>query len=176
MIRYDLQCRDGHAFDGWFRDSAAFESLCQAGLVECPTCGGTSVSKRLMAPAVVKAPGVKGRPEGRGAPGGPADAPSSPPAAAAAAAPARPPAAPHVAAGQAPVPALVVAALQRMRAAIEKNFDYVGKEFAEEARKIHRGESERPGIYGETSEAEAEALRDEGIEVSRIPWVPRADG
>ncbi|MFC7691530.1 DUF1178 family protein [Paeniroseomonas aquatica] len=40
---------------------------------------------------------------------------------------------------------------------------------------MHRGESDRVGIYGEASPADAEALRDEGIEVARIPWVPRAD-
>ena len=74
-----------------------------------------------------------------------------------------------------PVPAQVVALLQRVRAEIEKNCDYVGKDFAEEARKIHRGESDRAGIYGEASAADTEALQEEGIEVARIPWVPRAD-
>ena len=73
------------------------------------------------------------------------------------------------------MPAQVVALLQRMRAEVEKNCDYVGRDFAEEARKIHRGESERTAIYGEASDADAEALRDEGIEVARIPWVPLAD-
>jgi hypothetical protein len=75
-----------------------------------------------------------------------------------------------------PVPAQVVAILQRMRAEVEKHCDYVGSDFAEEARKIHRGESERKGIYGEATESEAEALREEGVEVASIPWVPRADG
>ena len=74
-----------------------------------------------------------------------------------------------------PVPAQLVALLQKVRAEVEKSCDYVGKEFAEEARRIHRGESDRVGIYGEASPADAEALRDEGIEVARIPWVPRAD-
>ena len=68
------------------------------------------------------------------------------------------------------------AALQRIRAEIERTSDYVGPEFAEEARRIHRGESERRSIYGESSPEQAEALADEGIEVARIPWVPRADG
>ena len=48
--------------------------------------------------------------------------------------------------------------------------------FAQEARKIHSGESDKRGIYGETTPEEAEALKDEGIEVARLPWVPRADG
>jgi hypothetical protein len=66
--------------------------------------------------------------------------------------------------------------LQRLRNEIERNCDYVGGQFAEEARKIYRGESDRRGIYGEATPVEAEALADEGIEVCRIPWVPRADG
>ncbi|MFC7542689.1 DUF1178 family protein [Siccirubricoccus deserti] len=74
------------------------------------------------------------------------------------------------------MPAQVMALLQRMRSEVEKHCDYVGNEFAEEARKIHRGESDRRGIYGEASDADADALREEGIEVARIPWVPRADG
>jgi hypothetical protein len=68
------------------------------------------------------------------------------------------------------------AMLQRLRAEVEKNCDYVGEQFADEARRIHRGESDVRGIYGETTPEQAEALADEGIEVNRIPWVPRADG
>lgn len=166
MIRYDLHCDQGHAFDGWYRDSEAFAKLLTVGLVECPHCGSTGVRKQLMAPAVRKAPGVKGRPEHIAPdPARPAPAAKGPPAA---------PAPQQAVAG--PVPAQVIAVLQRMRAEIEKHCDYVGRDFAEEARKIHRGESERTGIYGETTEAEAEALRDEGVEVASIPWVPRADG
>jgi len=47
--------------------------------------------------------------------------------------------------------------------------------FAEEARKIHYGETEARGIYGETSEEQARELTDEGIEFSRVPWLPRQD-
>ncbi len=66
--------------------------------------------------------------------------------------------------------------LQRMRAEVERRCDYVGPAFAAEARRIHNGESDTRGIYGETTPEEAEQLADDGIEVSRIPWVPRADG
>jgi hypothetical protein len=41
---------------------------------------------------------------------------------------------------------------------------------------MHRGESDKNGIYGETTPSEAEALAEEGIEVASMPWVPRADG
>jgi hypothetical protein len=75
-----------------------------------------------------------------------------------------------------PMPAQVLALLQRMRAEVEKNCDYVGPNFADEARRIHTGEAENRGIFGEASDEEAEALRDEGIDIARLPWVPRSDG
>ena len=160
MIHYQLRCTstaEEHAFDGWYKDSTAFEKLVTAGLVDCPVCGGTQVGRALMAPAIPK----KGRPARNAAP------PSAPPPPASA----EPP--PVAAAG--PVPAQLRAMLQKLRAEVEKTCDYVGKDFAEEARRMHRGESEQRGIFGEASEQDAEALRDEGIEVARIPWVPPSD-
>lgn len=162
MIRFSLRCAEAHEFESWFKDSAAFDRMSAAGLVECPVCGDTHVTKALMAPAIRKAPGVKGRAEA------PAAVPAKPQPA--------PPAAPsgRVAAG--PLPAQMLALLQRMRAEVEKNCDYVGPDFAEEARRIHQGQAEARGIYGEATEEETEALREEGIEVARLPWVPPSDG
>jgi len=67
-------------------------------------------------------------------------------------------------------------ALVALREKVEANCDYVGPAFAEEARRIHYGEVEGRGIYGETSDNEARSLHDEGIPVAKIPWVPRHDG
>jgi hypothetical protein len=159
MIHYDLRCEAGHEFDGWFKDSAAFDKQAKAGFVECPVCGGTSVSKQLMAPAIPK--------KGRGRMKELLPPPPVP-------APVPAPGSTQAAAGA--VPAQVLALLQRMRSEVERNCDYVGPEFAAEARKIHRGESDRRGIYGEASDADTAALAEEGIEVARLPWVPRADG
>lgn len=66
-------------------------------------------------------------------------------------------------------------ALLEMRAQIEAHCDYVGPRFAEEARRIHYGEVDPHGIYGEATEAESRELADEGIEFSQIPWLPTAD-
>lgn len=159
MIHYRLRCGAGHEFEGWFQDSAGFDKLARAGLVECTVCGNTQVERALMAPAVVSSR-KKAKPPAAPLP------PEAPPAEA--------PGAGRVAAG--PMPAQVLAMLQRLRAEVEKSCDYVGKDFAEEARKIHNGEAEARGIYGEASDAEAEALAEDGIEVARLPWVPRADG
>jgi hypothetical protein len=57
MIHYALVCDDGgHDFDGWFRDSAAFESQSAQGLVSCPYCASTNVTRAVMAPHVARAP------------------------------------------------------------------------------------------------------------------------
>lgn len=65
--------------------------------------------------------------------------------------------------------------LRQMRSYVESHCDYVGERFAEEARRIHNGESEARGIYGEASDEESRALADDGIEVARIPWIPSSD-
>lgn len=57
MIHYALVCDDGgHAFDGWFRDSAAFETQSSQRLVSCPFCASTNVARAVMAPHVARAP------------------------------------------------------------------------------------------------------------------------
>jgi hypothetical protein len=146
MIHYALRCDAGHGFDGWFAGSAAFDRQCGAGLVECPHCGSAQVARALMAPALGRGAMEVLPPEPK-----PADKPS------------------------AEMPAEVITALQRLRAAVERNCDYVGPDFAETATRMHRGEIQTRAIYGETSAAEAEALYEEGVPVGRIPWVRRAD-
>ena len=53
MIKYALGCADGHAFESWFPDSAAYDKQRKRGFVACPECGSTRVDKAIMAPAVV---------------------------------------------------------------------------------------------------------------------------
>ena len=55
MIKYALGCAEGHEFESWFSDSAAFEKLRRRRLVACPECGSTAVDKAIMAPAIVGA-------------------------------------------------------------------------------------------------------------------------
>ena len=157
MIHYQLRCGQDHDFDGWFKDSVSFEKQAKRGLIDCPECGGTDVERALMAPALSKRDSL------------PMTTESAPPPAKTA------PATPEkTATGR--MPAQMLAALQRLRAEVEKTSDYVGQDFANRARAIHRGEAEPKSIYGETSEEQAESLAEEGISVARIPWVPRADG
>ncbi len=150
MIHYQLRCGAAHEFDGWFKDSAAFEKQAERCLIACPSCADTRVTRALMAPGIPR----KARKE------------------IAIPAPAPAPAAP--AAGGV-IPDAVRAALTKLRSEVEKNCDYVGQNFADEARRIHSGESKPRAIYGESTAEQAEALADDGINIARIPWLPRAD-
>lgn len=69
----------------------------------------------------------------------------------------------------------VLDAVGRLREHVEEHCDYVGDEFPEEARRIHYGEVEERGIYGEASLDEARELVEEGIEFYRLPTRPRRD-
>ena len=55
---------------------------------------------------------------------------------------------------------------------MEENFDYVGEDFAAEARAIHAGKSEERGIYGEASLAEVRDLAEEGVNIAPLPPAP----
>ncbi len=165
MILFELRCSQGHAFEAWFRDGATYDQQAAAGAISCAICGDSKVGKALMAPAVGRrAPlrddhrGPREEPGERATIGTrssePADGPKLDPERAAAA----------------------MRALRQVQDHIEKTFDHVGPRFAEEARKIHYGEADKRSIYGEATKTEAKELRDEGIEVGQIPWLPRHDG
>ncbi len=172
MIHYQVRCSDSHEFDGWFKDSQAFDRQAKRGLIECPVCGGVEVTRALMAPALPRAhaaprpatPAAEEQRTGQGTGHKPDQTIGQ-----------TPHGAPIAVAGKA-MPDQLRALLQKMRSEVEKNCEYVGPGFAEEARRIHRGESTPRGIYGEASPEQAETLSDEGIAVARIPWVDRADG
>lgn len=160
MIVFTLRCRDGHEFETWFRDSAAYERQARRGLVTCPDCGSTEVEKAVMAPRLGRS--TKSDPTPRETPR--EVAPETPAAPPATATPERP-----------PTPGEFRRALQVLRHYVESNCENVGKGFADEARRIHKGEAKARGIYGDATPAEAEKLAEDGIEVAAIPWVPSSD-
>lgn len=67
----------------------------------------------------------------------------------------------------------IMETVAKVRRYVEENCDYVGERFAEEARRIHSGEAEARGIYGEASEKEAKELDAEGISYQRLPAPPK---
>ncbi|MDA7417232.1 DUF1178 family protein [Xenophilus arseniciresistens] len=134
----NLRCTHGHAFEGWFGSEDDFESQRQRALVECPLCGDKDIVKGLSAPRLNLG---AGRDKAQKAP--------------AAAAPVAAHAAPHSPAGR---------WMQAMREVLARTED-VGERFAEEARRMHYGETAERGIRGQATPEQAEALLDEGIAV-----------
>ena len=169
MIKYSLQCSNGHGFDGWFKDSDTFDQQSTSGLLTCPQCDDPHVAKALMAPHIGNNAGKNrgGRTE--------TTLPSSTPA-------------------QVPVPAPVsapapvaftpqqVEAMQQAGEMIKKVKEHilntckdVGGNLAEEARKMHYGEKKAEGIYGTASMDDVEELLDEGIDVMPAPFLQKPD-
>lgn len=66
----------------------------------------------------------------------------------------------------------IAAAARRARDYVEKNFDYVGDRFPEEARRIHYGETGERQIYGEATREEAKELIEEGVTIAPLPAAP----
>lgn len=66
----------------------------------------------------------------------------------------------------------VMTALKEMSEKVRQNADYVGDKFAEEARKIHFGETDQRGIYGEATPEEVKGLADDGVEFMPLPVFP----
>ena len=161
MILYRLRCRKGHEFESWFKDSKAYERQEKRSLIGCPTCGNSKIERAIMAPRI----GKGSRKTEIEVPAAPAPAP----------APAPSPEQQQMATLARKMPKELRDALLKVRVEVEKNCEHVGDKFAEEARKIHYGESDKRGIYGQTSEEEAEALAEEGIEFGRLPWIPRGN-
>jgi hypothetical protein len=174
MIRYALNCDQGHAFESWFANSAAYDKQAKRGLVACPVCGSVKVEKAIMAPNL--APNLTAN-LGQGAAAGqlPTAGPSTPPSSSTP--PPQQPAAPSIPPN---TPVAMMSATERelrhklkeLRDHITKNAHYVGPRFPEEARKIHYGEAEHRSIYGEASAEQAKQLHEEGIEFHPLPILP----
>ncbi len=143
----DLHCPQGHLFEGWFASEDDFQSQLERKLVLCPVCGDWAVTKRLSAPRL----NLGARP---------------PQSAGAAAAPAQPPSSTETLAAQARehLQAMQAAWLQWSRKVAEQTED-VGGRFADEARRMHYGETEERAIRGQASPEQAMELLEEGIAV-----------
>jgi hypothetical protein len=155
MILYRLKCKKGHEFEAWFAGSAAFDKQQKRGLLSCPNCGSSSVTKALMAPSVAKRSKRKAVERTKEE---------------------RPAAAEVAPAGQevqrVAAHRELAAAMRKLRAEIEAKSEYVGPRFSEEARKIHYEEAPARGIHGEATADEAKAMKEEGIEFYPLPVLP----
>ena len=154
MIRYALICENGHAFESWFADSAAYDKQVKRKLIGCPACGSSKVDKAIMAPRLSGA-SKRARPVETPAPVAAAPAPEKAPVAMIS-----------------PQEQEFRAKLKELREHLTKNADDVGPKFPEEARKMHYGEIEHRSIYGVASAEDAKELAEEGIEFHPLPVLP----
>ena len=143
----NLRCAHDHAFEGWFASEDDYQSQNERGLIECPMCGEKAISKLPSAPRL----NVSGARE-----------PSAPAAA--------------DASGETTqamtLQSMWMKAVQHVMATTVD----VGDKFAEEARRIHYGETEERAIRGKASAEDARALQEEGIEVVALPIPAGAKG
>lgn len=146
MIIYELNCREGHRFEGWFASADDFARQSGAGFVTCPVCGGADVAIVPSARVAVHRDAAHPPPESGKTP----------------------------VANRGPGPAAEIMGglppevLQRLREVVRAT-ENVGARFPEEARRIHYAEVPARAIRGQASPTEAEALREEGIEFTALP-------
>ena len=165
----NLQCAGMHTFEGWFGSEEDYQSQRERGLVACPMCANTEVRKLPSAPRL-----NLGAPEPRpaksteqekpatesGVSTSPANVPSQPNAEAVAS---------SLAQAHPEAVEMVQEAWMKMVKHVMANTEDVGQNFAEEARKMHYGESEERNIRGQASLEETQDLLEEGIEVMPLP-------
>jgi hypothetical protein len=155
MIRFSLQCDKDHAFEGWFASNDAFEDQVRHGLLDCPSCGSRKVEKALMAPNVRtarKAAQLEISPETTDAQSTAVAAPE-----------------PVV---LAPEQTEILAKLQELSRKVRASTENVGKDFAEEARKIHFGEVKPRAIYGEATSDDVQSLIEDGVAIAPLAPLP----
>lgn len=159
MISFNLHCDNEHEFQAWFSSGASFDDQKKSKLLTCPICGSVKVEKSLMAPAVRTTKGSDVVPVASVD-----DANVS-----------------AVTSGPAEMPAEIVEAHEKMRELaqtvareLKKNSDDVGDGFADEARKIHLGETEARAIHGKATTEEARDLSEDGIDFLPLPDLPES--
>lgn len=156
MILYTLGCDNGHRFDSWFSDSAAFDEQSAGGLVACPICGSSCVEKAIMAPSLVSSRPSRPEPGQQVAiagsmevtPPGPRDALLG------------------------PREAMRRSFMRAVREKILTEGHDVGTAFPKEARRMHDGEVQARPIHGKASPREARDLIEDGIMILPVPQLP----
>lgn len=146
MIQYALKCSKGHSFDSWFQSAEAYDKLAASGMVTCAVCGCAHVEKAIMTPRVRPA----------------RDAQKT----------AQMPKQSSDDINVTSTPTEVERVLAELRRKVEENSDYVGHDFASEARKMHLGEAPERSIYGEVKPDEAKSLIEDGVPVAPLPFIP----
>ena len=157
MIKYKLKCKSSYCseqneFDGWFQNIEAFENQMQSGLINCPICGDDNIIKLLATPNVRKSkPKISKNIEFQNASGVSNSEKSY--------------------LGNEKIKNITTM-LRTIKKEIQKNSMFVGDEFVSKARSMKEGKIKERPIHGHGTKKEVQELRDEGIDVVNIPWIP----
>ena len=155
MLVLDLCCANGHRFEAWFGSGADFRSQTERALVACPVCDDQSITRVPTAPHLnvshLRDGAARGRPASESTE--PASVPSGP----------------GLKSSSLEARDEWQAKWHKAAALVLANTEDVGDRFAEEARRIHYGETAAQAIRGQATSAEVADLIDEGIEVQALP-------
>ena len=157
MIKYKLKCKsiycsEQNEFDGWFQNIEAFENQMQSGLINCPICGDDNIIKLLATPNVRKSkPKISQNIEVQNASSVSNSEKSY--------------------LGNEKIKNITTM-LRTIKKEIQKNSMFVGDEFVSKARSMKEGKIKERPIHGHGTKKEVQELRDEGIDVVNIPWIP----
>ena len=157
MIKYSLICKSQYCskqkkFDGWFQNIEAFQNQKSKGLILCPLCGSDDVIKSLTTPSFhlskVKSTEIEVKQK-------------------------------QVDDKNLRNPIKlndkmndVSILLRAMKKEIKKNSEFVGDDFVKEVRSMKVDKTKERSIYGHGTKKEIEELKEEGVNVLNIPWIP----
>ena len=157
MIKYKLICKSSYCsekngFDGWFQNIEAFEKQKSLSLINCPICGSDNVVKSLTTPSLktTKSDNSIQKKETN-----------------------------YLEQEKLNQNILrnensknITTLLRTLKKEIQKNSTFVGKDFVNQARSMKQGKIKEKPIHGHGTNKEIEELKDEGINVINVPWVP----
>ncbi len=157
MIKYKLKCKSTYCseqneFDGWFKNIQSFENQMSSGLINCPICGSHNVIKLLASPNVRK---VKSKISKNYKTENDTEIKNSE----------------RNFLGNKNIKNITTI-LRTIKKEIESNSTFVGDKFVSTARSMKEGEIKERPIHGHGTKKEIQELRDEGIDVVNIPWIP----
>ena len=151
MIKYSLKCKEDDCnnkepFDGWFQNSTSFEKQIKSGYITCPYCGSLKIEKNLMSPSLKSSKKIKSKFNSNNVKDNELYNKTNK-----------------------QIDMMVV--LRNLKKEIQKNAEFVGKNFVKEAKAIHEGKSKERAIYGQANSKDLEELKNKKIDFINVPWV-----
>lgn len=156
-----LQCAQGHRFEGWFGSEVDFQDQQTQGLLTCPLCSDSQVMKLPSAPRLNLHTNSTRRD----------DVPVSGRAASCDLPPSERPPSDGTDTAELPQAVVQAAWLRALREVFAHTED-VGRQFPEQALRMHHGEEAMRAIRGQATPQQARALLDEGVELLPLPMLP----